>query len=157
MPGRLRKSEIVRASYGKPGLKQTKNTTIKANISLKTKEGMFETKLKRTQNGPQLSAEMREPRVKFELSDTSHVLAGTGKVGGGQHRPGRGIQRTARKYENRGNEAKEYLKTKDITFFNAANYARFVREFAAILLQEDESAAHFARTKSGFDTPGAMP
>ena len=134
MPGREGKSEIVRANHGKAGLKDTKNITIEANISLKTKEGMFETKLKRTQNGPQLSAEMREPRVKFELSDTSYVLAGTSNriIGRGQHRPGRGIQRTARKYENRGNEAKEYLKTKDITFFNGANHARFVRELAAI-------------------------
>jgi hypothetical protein len=36
------------------------------------------------------------------------------------------------KMENSGNEAKKWLKTNDITFLNAANYARFVRIFAQI-------------------------
>ena len=36
------------------------------------------------------------------------------------------------KMKNSGNEAKKYLKTKDITFFSAANYARFVRNLASI-------------------------
>jgi hypothetical protein len=45
------------------------------------------------------------------------------KTGG---RWGRGkIVRTA-KMQNSGNEAKKSLKTKDITFFSAANYARFL-------------------------------
>jgi hypothetical protein len=40
---------------------------------------------------------------------------------------------TARaKYKNSGNEDKNWLKTKDITFLNAANYARFARESAQI-------------------------
>ena len=42
------------------------------------------------------------------------------------------IERSAREYKNRENKAKEYLKTKDITFFEAANCARFERQFAAI-------------------------
>jgi hypothetical protein len=37
---------------------------------------------------------------------------------------------SGRKYENSGNEAKEYLKTKDITFLNAAKCARFERKSA---------------------------
>jgi hypothetical protein len=36
------------------------------------------------------------------------------------------------KMKNSGNEAKKYLKTKDITFSNDANYARFTRKFAQI-------------------------
>ena len=36
------------------------------------------------------------------------------------------------KMKNSGNEAKKYLKTNDITFFNDANYARFARKFAQI-------------------------
>jgi hypothetical protein len=90
--------------------------------------------LKRTQIEPQLSAEMRTLRAKFEFSSTSQVLAEAlnGKGGCGRHRPVGDIQRTAREYENRGNEAKEYLKTKDITFSDDAKYARFVPEFAAI-------------------------
>jgi len=31
------------------------------------------------------------------------------------------------KMKNSGNEAKKYLKTKNITFLDDANYARFVR------------------------------
>jgi hypothetical protein len=34
--------------------------------------------------------------------------------------------------ENSGNEAKKCLKTNDITFFNAANYARLGRRLEAI-------------------------
>jgi hypothetical protein len=34
--------------------------------------------------------------------------------------------------QNSGNEAKKYLKTKDITFLNAANDARFARKSAQI-------------------------
>jgi hypothetical protein len=74
--------------------------------------------LKRTQIEPQLSAEMRALRVNFEFSSTSQVLAEAlnGKGGYGRHRPVGDIQRTARKYENRGNKAKKCLKTKRITF-----------------------------------------
>jgi len=40
---------------------------------------------------------------------------------------------TARgKYKNSGNEAKNWLKTKDIIFLNAANYARFARQSGQI-------------------------
>jgi hypothetical protein len=38
----------------------------------------------------------------------------------------------ARKTQNSGNEAKEYLKTKDIAFLNDANYVRFARKLAPI-------------------------
>jgi hypothetical protein len=36
------------------------------------------------------------------------------------------------KYKKSGNEAKEYLKTKDIAFLNAANYARVARKLAQV-------------------------
>ena len=93
----------------------------------------MQNELKRTQNEPQLNAEMGASCIEFELYDTSHDLenATNRKRDRGRNQPGGGIQRAARKYENRGNEAEEYLKTKHITFLNAANYARFVREFAA--------------------------
>ena len=42
------------------------------------------------------------------------------------------IERNARKYKNSGNETKKCLKTKDITFFDAANCACFKLQFAAI-------------------------
>jgi len=38
--------------------------------------------------------------------------------------------RKLQKMKNSGNEAKKYLKTKDITFLNAANYARFAHQLA---------------------------
>jgi hypothetical protein len=34
--------------------------------------------------------------------------------------------------QNSGNEAKKYLKTKEVTILNDANYARFARNLAAI-------------------------
>jgi hypothetical protein len=36
------------------------------------------------------------------------------------------------KMQNSGNKAKKWLKTKDITFFSAANYARFLCKFTQI-------------------------
>jgi hypothetical protein len=40
--------------------------------------------------------------------------------------------RELQKMKNSGNEAKKYLKTKHITFFSDANYARFARNSAQI-------------------------
>ena len=40
--------------------------------------------------------------------------------------------RQPEKMKNRGNEAKKWLKTKDITFFKGANDARFARKSAQI-------------------------
>jgi hypothetical protein len=110
--------------------------------------------LKRTQNEPQLSAEMRALRVEFEFSSTSPVLAeaSNGKEIGGRNRPAGGIQRSAREYENRGNEAKKSLKTKDITFLKVANFASFVRKLTAISPQREQMAPHFGKTKSGLAT-----
>jgi len=42
------------------------------------------------------------------------------------------IQRRGGKCKNSGNEAKEWLKTKNITFLNGANYAHFACRFAQI-------------------------
>jgi hypothetical protein len=43
-----------------------------------------------------------------------------------------GERRELRKMKNSGNEAKKYLKTKHITFFDAANYACFAHQSTAI-------------------------
>jgi hypothetical protein len=40
--------------------------------------------------------------------------------------------KASEKTKNRGNEAKKWLKTKDMTFFKGENYARFARSFAQI-------------------------
>jgi hypothetical protein len=74
---------------------------------------------------------MRALNAQFELFHTAHVPAGdwNGRIQQGSKLPGRG---SARKYKNSGNEAKKSLKTKDITFFDAANCAHFTRKFAQI-------------------------
>jgi hypothetical protein len=73
-------------------------------------------------------------RREIEYSNASQALAEAsyGKEVEGRNRPVGAIQGTAREYENRGNEAKKRLKTKHITFFDAANFAPFARRFAAI-------------------------
>jgi hypothetical protein len=95
---------------------------------------MCETNSKRTPTEPQLGAEMRAFRIEIEFSNTSQVLAeaSNGKEVESRNRPVGAIQRTAREYENRGNEAKKCLKTKHITFFEAANFAPLGCTFAVI-------------------------
>jgi hypothetical protein len=104
--------------------------------------------LKRTQNESHLNAEMHALRVEFEFFIASQVLAeaSNGKAVGG-------IPRTARKYENRGNEAKKCLKTKDITFLHVANWACFVRKSTAISPQREQMTPDFAKAASGLTTP----
>jgi len=134
MLGWERESGVVKASRGKTGHETTERNTTEASILLKTKEGTSKTKLKPTQNVPQLSAEMRAWRVELEFYDTSGAWAGAwnGGAARARYRSGGGIPRVAKNYENRGNEAKNYLKTKDITFSSAANYARLARKLAPI-------------------------
>ena len=90
---------------------------------------------------------MRRFCTKFEIFDTSRILAKlpNQKDEPGRNQPGGGMQRTAREYESRGNEPKKYLKTKEVTFSNAANHVHFACEFVAISLQKEQSTAHFAK------------
>jgi hypothetical protein len=122
---------------------------------LKTKEGHPETKLKRAPNEPQLSVEMRALRVEFELCNSLHVLtrASIGERDRFEIAREREIQTTPRNYENRGNEAKKCLKTKEVTFFNAAIFAHYPHNLAAISAQMDQATPEFAKTRSGLATP----
>jgi len=52
--------------------------------------------------------------------------SGGTRLGSGTDGSGNGLG-SARKYKKSGNEAKKYLKTKDITFLDAANSAHFTR------------------------------
>ncbi len=94
-------------------------------------------------------------KAEFELCNNLHVLTPASK--GGRGRSGiaweREIRRTTRKYENRGNEAKKWLKTNDITFFNTANFAFFARNLSAIEPQKDQTTPNFAKSRSGLATP----
>jgi len=103
-------------------------------MSVKTKEGTSETRLKQPQNEPQLSVEMSALKAEYELCNELRVLAGATIVeyGGSESARKRVIQSAAGNYKNRGNEAKEYLKTKDITFMNGTNLVRFTRKLARI-------------------------
>jgi hypothetical protein len=49
--------------------------------------------------------------------------------------------------KNSGNEAKKYLKTKDITFLNAANSTLFARKATHFGPQKEQITPHFAKTK----------
>jgi hypothetical protein len=93
---------------------------------------------------------MRALKTEFELCDKLHVLTPASK--GDRGRSGiaweRGIRRTARKYENRGNELNKCLKTNDITFFGAANPAPLARNLSAIEPQKDQTTPDFAKTRS---------
>jgi hypothetical protein len=74
---------------------------------------------------------MGASNAQFELFDTADVPTGdwNGGMQQGSKLPGWG---SVRKYKNSGNEAKKWLKTKDITFLNAANYARLACQLTQI-------------------------
>ena len=78
---------------------------------------------------------MREIDPKFELFDIAHAGAGHWIAG---HVSGTGIARlgetlgTARECKNGGNKAKEWLKTKDITFLNGSNQGPLAHQSAQI-------------------------
>jgi hypothetical protein len=78
---------------------------------------------------------MRALNTEFELFDATRVPAGVWDAG---VRPDSRLPRWRRsggareKYKNSGNEAKKYLKTKDITILSGADYARFRRQLAQI-------------------------
>jgi len=57
--------------------------------------------------------------------------------------------------KNSGNEAKEYLKTKDIAFLNAANYARFARKLAQIEPKKEQKQRILRKRTGAFERNGA--
>jgi hypothetical protein len=77
---------------------------------------------------------MRAINAQFELFDAAHVPAGSGagECGRGGSCLVGGMTRREREYKNSGNEAKKYLKTKDITFSHGADYVRFARRLTPI-------------------------
>jgi hypothetical protein len=58
------------------------------------------------------------------------------------------------KMKNSGNEAKKYLKTKAITFLNAANFARFGRSLILIGPQKEQETLPFAKTNRSSGVAG---
>jgi hypothetical protein len=49
--------------------------------------------------------------------------------------------------ENSGNEAKKYLRTKEVTVLNAAHSALFARKTTLFAPQKEQETPHFAKTK----------
>jgi hypothetical protein len=78
---------------------------------------------------------MREIDPEFELLDIARVEAGVWTVGHGSEneiaRLGK-TQETGREFKNTGNKAKEWLKTKHITFLKCAIAAPFACKLAQI-------------------------
>jgi hypothetical protein len=93
-------------------------------------------------------------KAEFELCNNLHVLARAPVDERGRFEIAREreIQTTPRIHENRGNKAKEYLKTKEITFFKAPNSASFARNLSAIEPQKEERTPDFAKTRSRLAT-----
>ena len=56
------------------------------------------------------------------------------------------IQRRPRKCKNSGNEAKNLLKTKDITFLNGANFVFFACKSTRIEAFQEQKTPHLAQT-----------
>ncbi len=91
---------------------------------------------------------MRELDPKFELFDSVRVGAGNWIVGdaAGPEIARLGETRgTAREFKNTGNKAKKLLKTKDITFLNAANQRSLSRQSAQIGLRREQG--QFGKTR----------
>jgi hypothetical protein len=126
---------MVRAMRGKGASNKNKNSTSEAVMFLKTKEVIFCLVQKRTQNEANLERQMRVSSTKSGFLETSPKCL----VRFSAKHPARArflsaLGMAARgKTQNSGNEAKKWLKTKDITFFNGANYAHFAHKLAQIV------------------------
>jgi hypothetical protein len=100
---------------GKPGIETDKKYYERSQYVIEKKRWNFETNSKRTQNELRVDCTMRALNAEFELFGATRALAEVRGAGmqQGSKLPGWG---SVRKYKNSGNEAKKYLKTKDITF-----------------------------------------
>jgi len=77
---------------------------------------------------------MREIDPKFELFEIADVRAGdciVGDVAGAEIARLGETRGTAREFKNTGNKARMLLKTKHITFLNAASEPRFAQKLRA--------------------------
>ena len=122
------------AERRKEGLGKTKNNTNEATISLKTKKGMLETKLRTNPNEPKLECSTRAGSATVEFFESVHVSAGQGLRGN---------------TKNSGNEAKKLLKTKDLAFLMGAKTNPKRTAFACKKEQIDANKDQIFREKGG--------
>jgi hypothetical protein len=103
----------------KTGVRKKQKKYERSQYVIENKDRHVGNELKRTQNEPQLSAQMREMEPKFELIDGAHSRAG-GWIAGDVAGTGIALlaetRGTAREYKNSGNKARMLMKKKDITF-----------------------------------------
>jgi len=116
---------------GNPGLKINKKHDERSHYVIENKRWQYETKLRMKPKRAQIECEMRALNAQLEFFDAARIPA-DGRPGGMRQGSGRAGRGRARKYKNRGNEAKKYLKTKEVTILNAANCAHFGRQIAPI-------------------------
>ena len=115
------------SSHTARGLQNNKKITFEANMLLKTKERIVETKLKRTH----FERQMCRLNPQIELSLHTPVRAGgpcrkhTARF---DREPARGTPQNPRKCKNSGNEAKKLLKTKEVSFKTNLREANFVTQ-----------------------------
>ena len=125
--------------------KQIKNNTIEASMFLRTHRCTSRTNLKRTQ----IECTMCVSNAQFESFHSAQVLSGSWS---GEIASASGIarlaenRRGARNYKNSGNEAKNSLKTNEITFFSAANYAQLTRRFTPIERWMEQDGRNLSNT-----------
>ena len=87
--------------------------------------------------------------AQFESFHSAQVLSGSWS---GEIASASGIarlaenRRGARNYKNSGNEAKNSLKTNEITFFSAENYAQLTRRFTPIERWMEQDGRNLSNT-----------
>ena len=115
-PRQTRPAHTEDSGYQPQGERDTmQNNTNEPSMLLKTKEGCVKTNPRRTNFEPQ----MHSLNVKSEHSQHADVLAPEvckRHEAGLENEPTWGALQSLEKHENRGNEAKKYLKTKDLIF-----------------------------------------
>ncbi len=95
---------------------------------------------------------MRALNPTFELFDTAELQAAawSGRVEQGSNLPEGGKPKESQENTKTvGTNSREYLKTKDITFFDAAYFACFARRTTPIRPQKEQQPPHFAETRPG--------
>ncbi len=98
---------------------------------LENKGRGLKNELKTNSKRTQIECPVRAFNAEFRLFDAPHVAAEELERGNRIVRLWE-VPRSGRKYKNSRNEAKKYLKTKDITFLSGANDARFAHKSAQI-------------------------
>jgi len=150
MLGREGKRGVVQASRGKLGLQTTKKYE-RSQYVIENTGRHVQNELKRTQNEPQLSAEMRALRAEFEFSSTSQVLAGasSGKDGRAWPKsPGRGNPEDRERIRKSWEQSQGVLENKGHHFFEGCKYRVFCPQIDSNLTPKGSKSRHILGKRS---------